>query len=131
MGKNLIKMILIPNCWWIDNLNALPKLIQNNDQAALYYLKFTDSSRHFSSIILNIIIEDHRTPHAERINNTRNLVVLKPGDIVMGRTFIQSDKKKEKVAKLSYAVRGPYQAIRATSHGSYFEMKLLDLIVLN
>ena len=106
-------------------------MIQNNDQAALYYLKFTDSSRHFSSIILNIIIEDHRTPHAERINNTRNLVVLKPGDIVMGRTFIQSDKKKEKVAKLSYAVRGPYQAIRATSHGSYFEMKLLDLIVLN
>ena len=98
--------------------------MRNNGQAALYYLKFTDSSRHFSSVILNIIIEDRRTPHVERINNTRNLVVLKPGDIVMGRTAIQSDKKKEKVAKLSYAVRGPYQAIRATNHGRYFKRKL-------
>ena len=71
-----------------------------------------------------MIIEDRRTTHAERINNNRNLVILKPEDIVMARTTIQSDKKKEKIAKLCYAVRGPYQFLRNTGHGSYFVKKL-------
>ena len=71
-----------------------------------------------------MLIEDRRTAHAERINNTRNLIVLKCGDIVMDRTVIKSNRKREKVAKLSYAVRGPYHIIRTTSHGSYFVRKL-------
>ena len=70
------------------NLNAVPKLIQNNAQATLDYLDFTNSHRHFSSSILNILIENCRTAHAERINNTTNLVLLKAGDIFMARTAI-------------------------------------------
>ena len=42
----------------------------------------------------------------------------------MARTAIQSNNQKVKVAKLCYAVRGPYQIIRTTGHGSYFEQKL-------
>ena len=91
---------------------------------ALDYLKFTDSSRHFSSVILKILIENRRTAHAERIINTWNLIDLKPGDIVMVQIVIQSNKKREKVAKLSYALRGAYQIIRTTGHGSYFVRKL-------
>ena len=72
------------------------------------YLKLTDSDRNFSSSILKILIEDRRSAHVERINNSRNLVVLKPGDIVMTRTAIQSNISKNKVDKLSYSVRGPY-----------------------
>ena len=106
------------------NLSVLPKLAHNSGQAALDYLKLTDSSRHFSSSILKILIEDRGTAHAERINNNRNIVVLEPGDIVMARTAIQSNKQKEKVAKLCYTVRGPYQIIRTTGHGSYFVRKL-------
>ena len=45
------------------NLNALPKLTQNNGQAALYYLKLTDSFRHFSSSIFRILIGDRRIVH--------------------------------------------------------------------
>ena len=55
------------------NLNAVPKLIQNNAQATLDYLNFTNSHRHYSSSILKILIEDRRTAHAERINNTKTL----------------------------------------------------------
>jgi len=95
-------------------------LTQNNGQAVLYYLKLADSSRHFSTSILKILIEDCRTAHAERINNNINIVILKPGDIVAARTAIQSDKKKEKIAKLCYAVRVPYQILHNTGHGSYF-----------
>ena len=70
------------------NLNAVPKLIQNNAQATLDYLDFTNTHRHFASSILKILIEDRRTAHAERINNSKNLVLLKAGDIIMARTTI-------------------------------------------
>ena len=106
------------------NLSALPKLAHNSGQAAMDFFQLTESSRHFSSSILKILIEDRRTSHAERINNNRNIVVLEPGDIVIARTAIQSNKQKEKVAKLCYAIRGPYQIIRITGHGSYFVRKL-------
>ena len=42
----------------------------------------------------------------------------------MARTAIQSDLFKNKVAKLSYSVRGPYQILRNTGLGSYFVRKL-------
>ena len=69
-------------------------------------------------------MEDRRTTHAERIDNTRNLIVLKPGDIVMDRTAIQRNKKREKVAKSTYTVRDPYKIILTTDHGSCFVRKL-------
>ena len=51
---------------------------------------------------------DRLTTHAERINNNRNLVILKSGDIIMARTAILSDKNKDKVAKFCYTDRSPY-----------------------
>ena len=42
----------------------------------------------------------------------------------MDRTAIQSDLFKNKVAKLSYSVRGPFQIIRKVGLGSYFVRKL-------
>jgi len=106
------------------NLNTFPEMIRNNGQAVLYYLKCIDSSRHFSSVILKMRIEDCPTAHTKRINNTRNLIALKLGDIVMDRISIQSNKRREKVAKLVYTVRGLYQIIRTTCHDNYFMMKL-------
>ena len=73
------------------NLNTIPKLFQNNANAALDYLKFIDSSCNLSSSILKILMEDRRIGHAERINNSRNLVVWNTRYIVMARTAIQSD----------------------------------------
>ena len=49
---------------------------------------------------------------------------MNPGDIVMTRTAIQSDKATNKVAKLCYAVRRPFQSIRGTGLGSYIVRKL-------
>ena len=109
------------------NLNAILKLVQNNANAVLGYLKLTDSSRSFSSSILKIIIEDRRISYDERINNSTNLVVLHAGDIVMARTAVQCDLSKHKVAKLNYSVRGPFQIIRNTWFGSYFVQKLNKL----
>ena len=110
------------------NLNAVPRLIQNNSQATLDYLNFTTFYRYFASSILKVLIEDRRTAHAERINNSKNLLLLlKAGDIVMTRSAIQSDLSKHKVAKLSYSVRGPFQIICTTVLGSSFVWKLNKL----
>ena len=87
-------------------------------------MKLTDYSHYFSTYILNILIENRRTTRAERVNNNINLVILKPGNIFMVRTAIKSDKKKEKFVKVYYVVRGPYQILRNTGHGSYFVKKL-------
>ena len=70
------------------NLNTVSKLIQNNAQATLNYLNFINFYRHFASSILKILTEDCQTAHAKRINNSKNLILLKAGDIVMARTSI-------------------------------------------
>lgn len=59
------------------NLHDIPQMVQNNAQVTFEYLRLTDSSCHFSSSILKVLIKDRRTAHAECINNTRILVVLK------------------------------------------------------
>ena len=71
-----------------------------------------------------MLIEDRRTAHIERINNSRNFVAFQAGDIVMDQTAIQSNLAKNKVAKLSYYVRGPYQIVRHTGFESYYVRKL-------
>ena len=64
-------------------LNEMPKMVQNNDNTALYYLKLTDSSCNLSFTILKLLIEDRRIVHAERINNCRNLVFMHTDNIVI------------------------------------------------
>ena len=55
-GTNIIRIILAIDRGFhfsLDaSLNTLPKLTQNNSQAALYYLKLTNSSRYFPISIL-------------------------------------------------------------------------------
>ena len=49
---------------------------------------------------------------------------MRLGDLVMARTAVQSNKNKDKVAKLSYTVREPFQIIRGTGKGGYIVRKL-------
>ena len=69
-------------------------------------------------------IEDHRISHVKRIDNNRNVVILKYGDIVMVWTVIQGDLSRNKVADLCYAIRGPHHITCRTCYGSYFIKKL-------
>ena len=106
------------------NLSAVPQLTQNNDQSTIDYLRLADSNRRFSSSILKILIDDRRTIHAERVNNNKNIFDFIVGDIVMVRTAVQSNATINKVAKLSYQVRGPFRIVKCTGHGSYLVRKL-------
>ena len=73
---------------------------------------------------MKIVIEDRREAHAERVNNNRHIVELVIGDIVMVRTAIQSDASTNKVAKLSYQVRGSFRIVQFTGRGSYLVRNL-------
>ena len=59
-GTYILRSILAIGCEFhliLDiSLNALPKLMRNNGQAILDYLKLTDSSRHFSTSILKFLL---------------------------------------------------------------------------
>ena len=87
-------------------------------------MKLTYSNRHFSSSILEKLIEDRRTVHAKRISNNRNIVELVAGDIVMVRNIFQSNASKHKDAKLSYQDRGPFCIIKYTGREDYIVRKL-------
>ena len=88
------------------------------------YLYLTDSNRVFASVVLKILVDDQRAGHAERINNSRNIVTMHPSDLVMAPTVVQSNKVKDEVTKLWYIVRNPFQNIRGTRRGNYIVWKL-------
>ena len=70
------------------DISTLPELVTNNADSVIYYLHLTDTNRHFVTAILNILIEHRRDTHAERINHSRNIVSIQPGDLVMAQTTI-------------------------------------------
>ena len=73
---------------------------------------------------MKILIEDRRKTHAEQVNNNRNIVELVVGDIVIAWTTIQSDASTNKVAKLSYPVRGLFYIVQCTRRGKYLVREL-------
>ena len=73
-----------------------------------------------------LLIKNRRTTHAERVNNSKKIVELVIGDIVMTRTTIQSDASTSRVAKLSYQVRRPFFIAKRTSHVSCLVQRLYN-----
>ena len=57
--------------------------------------------------------------------------MLKQDVVIILRTAVQSDTKKEYVLKIAYTVRGPLQIIRIIYHGSCLSVSYISLIALN
>ena len=82
------------------------------------YLRLRDKDKIFATETLEILIEDRRTTHREKINKKRNVVTLQDGDIVIARREVISDKMMNRVGKLTYQVSGRFRITRSTGHGS-------------
>ena len=106
------------------SLALTPKLIDNQANSVLEYLRLTDKDKIFATEILKLLVEDRCIAHHDRINNNRNIVALQQGDVVMARREVFSDKAKHRVSKLQYQVSGHFVITRATGHGSYFARRL-------
>ena len=99
----------IENFIFIDiNINLVIKITKNNIHSAFKYFKLTDSSRHFSSFILKILINDRQAAHTSTLITPGMLPCLQANDIASVRRTSQSDLFKNKISKLCYAVRDPY-----------------------
>ena len=96
-----------------------PPVIDNPSESVAAYLRYLGRDVPFARELSTWITEDRRERHRERVNEGRNLIRYKPGDIVMARVAVQSDSSKGKVAKLVYQSRGPFQVVRDTEHSSY------------
>ena len=101
------------------NESAIPQLTSNVGERVAQYLRYLGSDVDFSRKLLAWIVDDRREQHRERVNEQRNLVKYKPGDIVMGRVAVQSKASRGVVGKLVYQSRGPFIVIEDAGRSTY------------
>ena len=96
-----------------------PQLTSDDAAGITQYLSLVSEHVTFSQTILRYLVEDRRTAHAERSNESRRPVVYATGDRVMANVQVQSSAANDKVAKLSYQRRGPFQVTACLGNGAY------------
>ena len=100
-------------------LQDAPPIEDDDGERLLDYVRHLGRSVPLVQKILAFMLEERRIERSERINERRNRVKYKVGDVVMARVAVQSDKSKNKVAKLVYKSRGPFIIMEDTGLGSY------------
>jgi hypothetical protein len=83
------------------------------------FLRIHQRDARVAAEILQIIIEDRRSYHRERMNHDRDQVLFHVDDVVMVRVQVQSNAQLDRVAKLSYRLRGPMIIKEVLGHGAY------------
>jgi hypothetical protein len=92
----------------------------NGDLSELHsFLQIHQHNARVATEFLRIITEEWRTYHCEHVNNDREPVLFKVGDVVMVQVQVQSKAHLEQVAKLSYRLQGPMLIKEALGHGAY------------
>jgi hypothetical protein len=122
-GTDILHSIAAVGCPFplpIDiSLTLPPQLCSDNATAVTQYLSFVSKHVSFSQTILRYLVENRRLAHAERVNKSRNPILYAIGDRVMATVQVQSDASRNKVAKLSYQRRGPFEIISQLGNGAY------------
>ena len=97
-----------------------PELCSDNATAVTQYMILVISEHvSFSQSVLRLLVEERRVEFAERINESGNPVLYAVGDKVMATVQVQSNASQNKVAKLSYQRRGPFEIVSHLGHGAY------------
>ena len=100
-------------------LGEEPNVEDDDGDRVLDYIRSMGRDIAFVRKILAFMLEEKRILQSERVNERRKRITYKVGDIVMARVAVQSDKSKNKVAKLVYKSKGPYVIVEDTKLGSY------------
>jgi len=78
----------------------------------------SDNSK-FATEVVKIIVEERRKSMRARVNSTKTQPSFKVGDVVKVHVQVQSSTEQNRVGKLSYKIRGPYQIIKDHGNNSY------------
>ena len=73
----------------------------------------------FATEVAKILIEERRKSMRDCVNSSKTQPNFKVGVIVKVHVQVQSSADNNRVGKLSYQVRGPYQIIKDHSNNSY------------
>ena len=66
------------------------------------FLRFAQRDSQFAIDILQAIVDERRTYHRERVNESRSSQLFDIGDLVMVRVAVHSNANSNTVAKLAY-----------------------------
>jgi hypothetical protein len=86
--------------------------------SVLAYIRQTASHVDFARQVAALVVANRRQAHRDRVNDGRSAPNFAPGDLVLVCVQVQSNAEHNRVAKLSYQVRGPFR-ILLHSAGSY------------
>ena len=89
-------------------LSSTPILNNNKNSTLVIYLRDVSTYSTFSLSILQILIEERRTPQREHYTEGKTLCTLKICDVVKAHIQVQSSADTGLVGKLSYRYRGPF-----------------------
>jgi hypothetical protein len=106
------------------NLGSTPIPVDSDVFAVHSFLRLAQTNSQFAIETLRILTEERRTYHRERANESRSHQLFELNDIVMVRVQDQSNLDTNRVAKLSYRLRGPYSVIETLGHGAYIVQKV-------
>ncbi|GFH46278.1 hypothetical protein CTEN210_02752 [Chaetoceros tenuissimus] len=100
-------------------LRPLPSLNESNQSELYEYLRSMSNNSKFATEVAKILIEERRKSMRDRVNSSKTLPTFKVGDVVKVHIQVQSSAENNKVGKLSYQIRGPYQIIKDHGNNSY------------
>ena len=105
------------------NLGSTPLPVDSDVFAVHSFLRLAQTDSQFAMETLRLLTEERRTYHRERINGLRSQQLFELNDVVMVSVQVQSNIDTDRVAKLSYRLRGPYSIIAILGHGAYTVQK--------
>ena len=85
----------------------LPYMNTSNNSAVLQYLRDVSTDSQFTTLVLQVLVEERCTRHREHHNSTITTTTsLKVGDIVKSHVHVQSKSESVIVNNLSYKAKG-------------------------
>ena len=100
-------------------LHEAPTPVDGSVSAVHAFLRLAQENSQFAQQILQLLTEERRCYHRERANEARNQRLFELGNLVMVCVAVQSKLAKQRVAKLTYRLRGPYKIVDILEHGAY------------
>ncbi len=104
------------------DLSPTPVLNDSQNSTLYEYLRTMSNTGPFATSMIQVLADERRQAHRDRLNENVTPHPFKIGDAVTARVVVQSQAQHGTVQKLSYQAKGPFQ-ITALLDGDSFEVQ--------
>jgi len=107
-------------CFQLDvELSVIPPINDASNSALTNYFRDVSIESKFAVSVVQVLIEERRLAHHERVNKDKIVSCLQVGNIVKAHVQVQSKQELGVVGKLSYRARGPFKIVTVLGHNSF------------